>query len=128
MENAVERLAGLTLLAVGLSHLLRPRGWVEFFAQLRAKGVPGAFIDGMMSLALGAVIVGFHGSQWTGWAAVTTCLGWGQLAKGIVHLCFPAYSLRSMAIVSSEAQSWKFALAGAIMLPLAGVMLATSAR
>lgn len=81
----------------------------------------------MMSLALGAVIVGCHGSQWTGWAAITMLLGWAQLAKGILHLCFPAYALRSMATVS-EAQAWKFVVAGALMLPLARVMLATAAQ
>jgi uncharacterized protein YjeT (DUF2065 family) len=127
VELAIERLTGLAFLAVGLSHVLRPRGWVDFFAQLRARGEPGAFVNGMMSLAVGTLIVAFHGSQWTGWAAVTTFLGWGQLTKGFVHLCFPAYSLRSMATVS-ETQAWKFVLAGAIMLPVAGVILAASLR
>ena len=63
---AVERMAGIAFLSVGLSHLLRPREWVEFFRQLREKGAPGAFINGMMSLSVGAIIVGFHGAAWTG--------------------------------------------------------------
>jgi hypothetical protein len=127
MENAIERMAGIAFLAIGLSHLLRPAGWVEFFAQLRARGAPGAFVNGMMSLAIGSVMVAFHGTQWSGWPAVTTFLGWAQVTKGIVHLCFPAYSLRSMDSVRPE-QAWKFAVAGALMLPLAGVVLATSMR
>ncbi len=95
MEIAIERMTGLAFLAVGLSYLLRPHEWVEFFAQLRAKGAPGAFINGMMSLSFGTIIVGFHGTQWSGWAMLVTMLGWGQVVKGFIHICFPAHSLRS---------------------------------
>jgi hypothetical protein len=127
MENAVERMAGIMFLAVGLSHLLRPRGWAEFFVQLRARGEPGAFVNGMLSLSVGAVLVGFHGTQWDGWGAAVTFIGWAQVAKGLVHLCFPAYGLRSMGMVPPE-QAWKFAAAGAAMIPLAGAMLVASTR
>ena len=36
----------------------------------------GAFINGMMSLSFGAVIVGFHGTQWSGWPAVSRISEW----------------------------------------------------
>jgi hypothetical protein len=127
MENAVERILGISFLGVALSHLLHPKAWVEFFAQLRAKGAPGAFINGMMSLSLGALVVGFHGTQWSGWSAVVTFIGWAQVAKGIIHLSFPSYSLRSMGMVSPE-QYRKFAVAGAIGIPLAAAMLIASFR
>lgn len=127
MENAAERIIGVAFLAVCLSHLLRPREWAEFFAQLRAKGAPGAFINGMMSLAFGALIVGFHGTQWRGWSAVATFIGWAQVAKGTIHLCFPAYSLRSMAMVGADNYR-KFAIAGAVGAPLAAAMLIVSFR
>jgi hypothetical protein len=29
MENAIERMAGISFLAIGLSHLLRPHDWVK---------------------------------------------------------------------------------------------------
>ncbi len=127
MENAVERILGITFLAIALSHLLRPMEWVEFFAQLRAKGAPGAFVNGMMSLSLGALVVGFHGTQWSGWASVVTFVGWAQVAKGLIHLCFPAYSLRSMGLVSAEHYR-RFAVAGAIGVPLAATVLIASFR
>jgi hypothetical protein len=125
VENAVERIVGIAFLGVALSHLLHPRAWVEFFEQLRAKGAPGAFINGMMSLSLGALVVGFHGTQWSGWSAIVTFVGWAQVAKGIIHLCFPSYSLRSMGMVSAEHYR-RFAVAGAIGLPLAAAMLIAS--
>jgi hypothetical protein len=52
VEHAIERMAGIAFFAIALSHLLRPREWGEFFDQLRAKGAPGAFVNGMLSLHL----------------------------------------------------------------------------
>jgi len=126
MDHAIERMAGIAFLAIALSHVLRPREWGEFFDQLRAKGAPGAFINGLMSLSLGALIVGFHGTQWSGWAGVVTFVGWAQVFKGTLHICFPSYSLRAMGMVSAERHK-KFVLAGALMLPLAAAMLYASA-
>ena len=127
METAIERVVGISFFAVGLSHVLRPKGWVQWFDQLRARGEPGAFVNGMMSLSFGSLIVGFHGTQWTGWAAIVTFLGWAQVVKGLVHMCFPAHSLRSMGRVTPET-SWKIAVAGGIMLAVSVVILAASVR
>ena len=125
METAIERIVGISFFAVGLSHLLRPKGWAEWFDQLRARGEPGAFVNGMMSLSFGSLIVGFHGTQWVGWAAIVTVIGWAQVVKGVVHMCFPAHSLRSMSQVTAET-SWKVAVAGGVMLVTSVVILATS--
>ena len=125
MEPAIERIVAISFFAVGLSHVLRPKGWAEWFAQLRARGEPGAFVNGMMSLSFGSLIVGFHGTQWSGWAALVTAIGWAQVIKGIVHMCFPAHSLRSMGQVTAES-SWKIAVAGGVMTVVSVVMLATT--
>jgi hypothetical protein len=127
METAIERIVGISFFAVGLSHVLRPKGWVQWFDQLRARGEPGAFVNGMMSLSFGSLIVGFHGTQWTGWAAIVTVVGWAQVLKGVVHISFPAHSLRSMGMVTPES-SWKLVVAGAVMLTTAAVILVASAR
>ena len=127
MDTAIERFAAISYFAVGLSHVLQPRGWAEWFAQLRARGAPGAFVNGMMSLSFGAVIVAFHGTDWSWPGAVVTFVGWASVLKGTIHMCFPAHSLRSMAQVPLE-KSWKIAAAGAVMLPLSLVMFAASLR
>src|SRR5215211_5522697 len=127
METAVERYVAISFFVVGLSHVLQPKGWAEFFAQLRAKGAPGAFINGMLSLSMGAFIVAFHGGDWSWPGALVTFVGWGQLIKGTLHMCFPAHSLRSMAQVDGG-KSWKIAAAGAVMLPLSVGMFAASLR
>jgi hypothetical protein len=120
--DAIDRMTGIALLVVGLSHVLRPREWVQFFEQLRAKGAPGAFINAMMSLSMGCIIVGFHGNRWDGWHAVVTVMGWGMVNKGFLHMCFPRYSLRSMAFVSPD-RAWHFAVAGGVIMSVAAMML-----
>ena len=126
MEHAIERLVGICFFVIALSHILRPREWGEFFDQLRAKGAPGAFINGMLALSFGALIVGFHGTQWSGWAGIVTFVGWAQVFKGLLHLCVPAYSLRTMAMVSADRHK-KLVWAGALMLPASIAMLYASA-
>jgi hypothetical protein len=127
MEAAIERFAAISYFAVGLSHVLQPKGWAEWFAQLRARGAPGAFVNGMMSLTFGAVIVAFHGSNWTWPGAVVTFVGWASVLKGTLHMCFPAHSLRSMSQVDGG-KAWKIAAAGAVMLPLSIAMFVASLR
>ena len=119
MENAVELITAIAFLAVGLSHILRPRSWSRFFEQLAEKGEPGALINGMMSLNLGALIVGFHGTLWHGWGAVVTLVGWAQVMKGIVHMCFPAYGVRSMSMVHGD-KAWKLVPGGIMALLISG--------
>ncbi len=46
MEVATEIFAAVFSLVIGLSHILQPRGWVEFFVWLRSKGNAGVFVNG----------------------------------------------------------------------------------
>ena len=48
MERAVEVLAIILFGIVGLSHILQPNAWVEFFILIRGKGEAGA---GLLALA-----------------------------------------------------------------------------
>jgi hypothetical protein len=44
MERSVEVLAIILFGSFGLSHILQPRAWAEFFILLRGKGEAGAGI------------------------------------------------------------------------------------
>ncbi len=95
MERAVEWFVAITSLAIGASHLLRPRDWAEAFRQLHTCGRPGALANGGLSLFTGAVIVAGHGSwMWPG--AVITGFGWLLVLKGIGALLAPDKALQSM--------------------------------
>ena len=65
MDRSVEVLAIIWFGVLGLSHLLQPKAWVEFFILLRGKGEAGAFVDGLLQLPLAGVIIGFH-NVWSG--------------------------------------------------------------
>ena len=117
MERSVELVAMMLFGIIGLSHILQPRAWVEFFLLLIRKGESGAFLDGFLTLSMGAVIVGLH-NTWAGAPAVLTLVGWGLLIKSLIRFCAPKLALRMMARVSIE-RSWEFQVAGAGLVLLA---------
>ena len=116
MEQAVQIYAAVQLLVVGLSHTLQPRAWVDFFLWLRSKGHPGVFVNGILSLIFGSVIVAFH-NVWTGWPIVLTLLGWAQVVKALVSLVMPQRALRGLERVSYE-RAHEFVAAGVGFLVL----------
>ena len=120
MERSVEVLAIILFGVLGLSHLLQPKAWAEFFILLRGKGKAGAFVDGLLNLPLAGIIIGFH-NVWSGIPAVLTLVGWGLLIKSLIRFCLPKHGLRMMARVSVE-RSWEFQVAGAALVVLAGLL------
>ena len=120
MERSIEVLAVILFVVIGLSHILQPKAWVEFFILLRGKGEAGAFADGFLNLSLGAVIVAFH-RTWVGIPAVLTLVGWCLLIKGLIRFCAPKLALRMMGRVSVE-RAWEFQAAGAALVLLASLV------
>jgi hypothetical protein len=120
MERSVEVLAVILFGVIGLSHILQPKAWVEFFILLRGKGEAGAFLDGFLNLQVAAVIVGFH-NVWSGIPAVLTLVGWCLLIKSLIRFCAPKLALKMMSRVSVE-RSWEFQVAGAALVVLAGLI------
>ena len=118
MERSVEVLAIILFGVLGLSHLLQPKAWAEFFILLRSKGEAGAFVDGFLNLPLGGVIVGFH-HTWSGIPAVLTLVGWCLLIKGAIRFCAPQQALRMIA--RSPRRSWEFR-PGAALVVFAGLL------
>jgi uncharacterized protein YjeT (DUF2065 family) len=120
MERSVEVLAVILFGVLGLSHILQPKAWAEFFILLRSRGEPGAFMDGFLNLAAAGVIVAFH-NTWSGIPAVLTVVGWCLILKSLIRFCAPKLALRVMSRVSVE-RSWQFQLAGAGLVALAGLV------
>lgn len=116
MERAVEIFAAVQFAVIGLSHMLQPGAWVEFFVWLRGKGRAGVFVVGFLSLGFGALVVAFH-NVWHGWPVVLTIVGWAHVLKAAVYFAAPQVGLRSLGRVSAE-RAREFVIAGAVMIGL----------
>jgi len=120
MNRSVEVLAVVLCTVLGLSHILQPRAWVEFFILLRSKGEAGVFVDGFLNLGMASIIIGFH-NVWSGIPAVLTVVGWLLLIKSLLRFWLPRRVLTIMARVSVE-RSWESQVAGVFLVALAGVI------
>jgi len=120
MERAVEVLAMILFGVVGLSHVLQPRTWVEFYMFLRSKGATGAFVDGFLNLPMAGFIIGFH-NIWSGIPLALTLVGWALLIKSLIRFCAPKLALKLIARVSLE-RSWEFQMAGIGLMAFAGLL------
>jgi hypothetical protein len=126
VERAIELYAAIQFLVIGLSHVLQPRAWVEFFIALREKGRAGVFANGFLSLVFGSLVVAFH-DVWTGWPLVLTLIGWAQVIKAGVAFVLPDVAMRSLQRVSHE-RAWEFQVPGALFLGLGGLMAYVALR
>lgn len=120
LHRAIEVLAIINLVAIGISHLVQPRAWVRFFTMLRAKGEPGVFIIAFIHLGIGSLVVAFH-HVWTGWGLVLTVLGWLWVLKSVVYFATPGLGLRALAHVSEDRLTG-FRVAGAALLLVAAMI------
>jgi hypothetical protein len=119
VERAVEGFVALCLFGVGLSHAVQPLAWVEFFVWLRGQGRCAVFLEGLLSLNCGALVVAFH-NVWTGLPVVVTVLGWGMVLKGLVRLAAPGLGLRVYERIAPE-RAWHFRAAGIFALALSAL-------
>ena len=120
IEHATEVFAVVNLAVIGVSHIVQPGVWVEFFVALRSLGRAGVFINGMLSLLVGSIIVALH-NDWNGMAALLTFIGWAQVIKGALSLTIPSIGLRTLMRVSME-RAWEFQVGGAMFLVISAVV------
>ena len=57
LQQSVEFFVAVQSLVMGVSHIVQPRAWVDFFVWLREKGHAGVFANGFLSLWFGTLIV-----------------------------------------------------------------------
>ena len=120
MESGVEKIAAVCFVVIGLSHVVRPRAWAQFFMILSSKGEAGSFFTALLHLPIGALIVAFH-NVWQGVPLVLTLIGWGYVIKSLVYFTFPGFGVRVLSRVSAE-RSWEFAIPGVLMVAYGGLL------
>jgi len=120
VERAVQIYAIINLTVIGISHMVRPRVWVDFFVFLRERGEAGVFAVALLNLIFGSIIVAFH-NVWSGIPLVLTVLGWANVLKALIYFMFPASGLRRLQSLSHE-RAKLVGGGGIIFLLLAGVI------
>ena len=120
MEQAVQIFAIINFVVIGLSHIVQPKAWVEFFVLLRERGNTGVFATAFLSLVFGSIIVAFH-NVWSGIPALLTIVGWAQVLKALIYFTFPAFGLRKLQIPSHE-RPQLFVYPGSLFLILAALL------
>jgi hypothetical protein len=120
MERAVQIYAIVQLTVIGLSHVLQPHAWVDFFVMLRERGKAGVFAIAFLSLTFGSLIVAFH-NVWSGLPVVLTLVGWAQVLKATIYFLFPAFGLRKLQIPSHE-RAHLFVYPSVIFFVIAGLL------
>jgi hypothetical protein len=120
MERAIQIYAILNFAIIGLSHAIRPKAWVAFFAYLRERGEAGVFATAFLSLLFGSLVVAFH-NVWSGIPIVLTLIGWAQVVKATLYFVFPAFGLRKLQIPSPERANM-FVAPGIAFLALAALL------
>lgn len=126
MERAVDIFAAIGFLVIGLSHVLQPLGWVEFFQWLRSKGQAGVFFEGFLCLNFGAFVVAFH-NVWTWPGIVLTLIGWAQVIKASLRFIAPQMILRVYAKMTPE-RAWMIRVAGGFALAISAFLTYTMMR
>jgi len=121
METSIQKLVAISYFVVGLSHIIQPRVWTQFFIMFRDKGEVGSFLSGLLHFPMGVLIVSFH-NVWHGIPLIVTIMGWGLVVKGLIYLTYPKHGMRVLARVSLE-RSWEFVVAGVFAVVLSGVIL-----
>ena len=120
MEHAVQIYAIINLTVIGMSHVVRPRVWVDFFVLLRERGEAGVFAVAILNLIFGSIIVAFH-NIWSGIPSVLTVLGWANVVKALLYFMFPAIGLRRLQFLSHERANL-VVVGGILFLLLTGVL------
>jgi hypothetical protein len=119
-QHAIEVFALLNFAIVGLSLVLRPGAWAQFFLWMRREGEAGAVIYGLLCVLWGSLIVSFH-PDWHGLLIILPAFGVLQMFEGLLFLVLPGVGLGLMAIF--EGRPALIRLLGLIALAMAAVIL-----
>ncbi|MEM9208800.1 MAG: hypothetical protein AAGA61_06110 [Pseudomonadota bacterium] len=119
---AVQAVMTLPFILFGLSHIVQPNLWREFFGYLHGLGATGVVIRTFaLELVPATVIVTFH-QVWSGVPVALTIYGWLLMIKITLSMLVPSIGLRSLGM-SDTADGRGFVVGGIVLLGLGGVCI-----
>jgi uncharacterized protein YjeT (DUF2065 family) len=114
--HSIELFLAINFFIIGLSHLVQPKIWVEFFIYLHSKNNAGNIFNALLSLGTGSLIFSFH-FIWYWPNIIVTIYGLLQILKGLIYLLKPSVGIASIGKVSMEKAN-KFRWSGLLSLML----------
>ncbi|HLL15090.1 MAG TPA: hypothetical protein VK388_08500 [Pyrinomonadaceae bacterium] len=120
MALFIERYFAITMLAVGLSHIVLARQWRDFFLRLKATGVAGIIIA-MFTFPLGLLIVLGHNIWVFDLPVIVTVCGWGMTLKSATYALVPGQAERMIPAGANAHR--KYAAAGFVALAIGALLL-----
>lgn len=111
MEQAIERLAAISFILTGLSHIAAPGAWTRFFINMRAQGEAAGLLNACLHIPLGLLIVSFHW-VWSWPGAIVTLVGCALTLKGALYFIHPRVAAIGLGHID-ESNGWRFRIAGA---------------
>lgn len=118
-QSIVQFIMLIACVPMGVSHIVCPHLWIDFFTRLHAQGTAG-LVGKVLAVELwpAVLIVSLH-QVWSGPAIVLTLYGWAQFTKVWIALLFPKIGMRSLAMAQTNGAQ-RF-VAGGVMLIAVGL-------
>lgn len=114
-QSIVQFIFLIACVPMGLSHIVRPVLWVDFFTRLHAQGTSGLVLKVLaVELWPGIILVTLH-QVWWGPGIVLTLYGWAQFAKLWITLLMPELGMRSMGMAQTRGERG-FVLGGVMLM------------
>ncbi|MEM9818516.1 MAG: hypothetical protein AAF827_19195 [Cyanobacteria bacterium P01_D01_bin.6] len=119
VEHPVEAVLSIPFLIMGLSHILQPAMWQDFFNSLHAMGARGVIWRTFaLELWPAAIIVAFH-QEWAWPGLILTLYGHVLMTKIGIGLIAPEIGLKSLAMAQTHGRKgFVFAGIGLCILSL----------
>lgn len=108
VQSAIQIIMAVGCTIMGLSHVLQPRMWQDYFETLHKYGAAGVLIRTITWEFWPALIVVTMHQVWRGPGLVLTVFGWLLLVKSTISLLAPEVSLRSMALSRRGPRGFKW--------------------
>jgi hypothetical protein len=117
-QSAMQLMMGIGCTLIGLSHVLQPLVWQDYFATLHERGEAGVLTRTMTwELWPALILVTLH-QVWSGPGVLLTLFGWMLLVKCTASLLVPQIGLRSMAMAQRGPAMF---VAGGMLLMIIGL-------
>jgi len=118
--QTIQALLALPFLVIGISHILQPRMWIEFFTYLHGLGPTGVLLRTFgIELVPAVAIITFH-FVWSGPEIMISVYGVLLAIKVTLSLLVPSIGLRSLSL-ADRTRRVSLAVAGVLLVTLSAV-------